>query len=355
MTHFAAVTAVTARTPVGLRADSSAAAVRAGISRLRFHPYFVAPTGERIRGATDGLLDSNLQGAPRLVALACDALEQMCRLLPTTALRGKVRIPVLLSVPEHRPGFTAVDEAEVLAKLQRAAPPGLALQVAHRGHAGALYALGLAEQWIRAGQAALVLVGGVESYFHADTIEWLIENDQLAMENGRSPFVPGEGACFVALASAHFGLPALSWLRGAHSTQETSLIKTDAVNQAKALTSAVNHAAADLRLPDEAVDDVWCDLNGERYRTDEWSYVLQRSPHVFKQEHGRAVSYQMAADAWGDMGAASGALLTMLAVRSWQRSYARGPRVLVFAGSEKGLRSAIVLEKGLVLERGFKP
>jgi len=352
VTRGVAITAVTARTPVGLRADSSAAAVRAGISRQRFHPHFVDPTGERIRGATDGLLDSNIQGTPRLAALAGDALAQMCRLLPRTGTA--VRIPVLLSVPEHRPGFMAADEAKLLAELQRAAPPMLALQVAHRGHAGALHALGLAAQWISAGQAELVLVGGVESYFHADTIDWLIENDQLAMENGRSPFVPGEGACFLALASAQIGLPALAWLRGAHSTQETSLIKTDAINQAKALTAAVNHAAAGLRLPDEAVDDVWCDLNGERYRTDEWSYVLQRSPHVFKQEHGKAVSYQMAADAWGDMGAASGALLTMLAVRSWQRSYAQGPRALVFAGSEKGLRSAVVLEKGVVLERGFQ-
>ncbi len=187
----------------------------------------------------------------------------------------------------------------------------------------------------------------------------LAENDQLASEASRSPFAPGEGACLLAMMSSRLSttarMPALAWLRGAHSAQESALIKTDDINQAKALTAVVDQAAANLRLPEEAVDEVWCDLNGERYRTDEWSYVLQRSPHVFRQEHGKAVTYQMASDCWGDMGAASGALLTMLAVQSWRRTYARGARALVFSGSEGGLRSAVVLESGPASHPGLRP
>jgi 3-oxoacyl-[acyl-carrier-protein] synthase-1 len=137
---------------------------------------------------------------------------------------------------------------------------------------------------------------------------------------------------------------ALAIVRGCYSTMENSLIKTDEINLARALTSAVDEAAKSL-YAGEAIDDIWCDLNGERYRTDEWSYVLLRSPHVFRQIHGQATTYQIAADVWGDMGAASGALIAGLAVRSWERGYAGGPFALTFSGSEAGLRTAVVLQR----------
>jgi 3-oxoacyl-[acyl-carrier-protein] synthase-1 len=355
MSRAVAITAYTARTPVGLRADAAGAAVIAGISRLRFHPVFVTPSGDHVKAAIDARLDPELQGVPRMVALAVDALSQMWGALPKEIQEGPTRIPVLLSVPEHRPGFTPADEATLLAELHRGASPALSIQVGQRGHAGALHSLGVAAQWISAGQAELVLVGGVESYFSADTIEWMIEHDQIASEGSRSPFVPGEGACFLALMStgmsAQTRLPVLSGVRGVGNAHEAATIKSEAINQGKALTNAVNQAAANLRLPEEAATDVWCDLNGERYRTDEWSYVLLRSPHVFHQEHGKAVGYEMAADSWGDMGAASGALLVMLTLHEWRHGFAKGKRALVFCGSEGGLRTAVMLEHTDAIER----
>ncbi|WP_144370194.1 beta-ketoacyl synthase N-terminal-like domain-containing protein [Myxococcus stipitatus] len=225
-------------------------------------------------------------------------------------------------------------------------PYRLSVTIAHKGHAGAFAGLELATEMIRTGRSNLVLVGGVESYFHADTIDWLIDNGQLAMDGSRSPFLPGEGAAAVALMSGSLRIPSLAVIRGSHTAIETSLIKTDDVNLAWTLTSVVRQAATSLRLPHEAIDSIWCDLNGERYRTDEWSYVLLRLPQLFRQLHGEPTRYNTAVEFWGDMGAATGALLVVLAVNAWQRLYAKGPRALLFAGSEQGLRSAIVLEQG---------
>jgi 3-oxoacyl-[acyl-carrier-protein] synthase-1 len=56
-------------------------------------------------------------------------------------------------------------------------------------------------------------------------------------------------------------------------------------------------------------------------------------------------AYHLPVSCWGDIGAASGALLTTLAVRAWSRKYARGPLALVWAGSEAGLRAAVVLQQ----------
>ncbi len=168
-----AITAVSARTPLGLQAASSAAAVRAGISRVRLHPVFATPSGDHVKGAVDAALDPNLQGLPRLIALASYTLTRICELLPKESREGRLAVPVLISVPEHRPGFTATDESKLVAELQRGVPPGLVVQVPHRGHAGALHAMGLAAQWIASGRSEMVIVGGVESYFDADTIDWL--------------------------------------------------------------------------------------------------------------------------------------------------------------------------------------
>ena len=58
------------------------------------------------------------------------------------------------------------------------------------------------------------LVGGMESYFHPDTMEWLDANRQLAGSVSRSGFVPGEGAGFCLLMAeqvmARLGLKPLA-------------------------------------------------------------------------------------------------------------------------------------------------
>jgi 3-oxoacyl-[acyl-carrier-protein] synthase-1 len=344
-----AIVAASARTPLGLCLASSAAAVRGCISIIAEHPFMVDSQGEPVRGAMDALISPQLQGGERLLALADAALQEV---LETWSPGDQVErsLPVLLAVPEHRPGFGPDDEVWLVNQFEARSQRPIAVRVTERGHAGALHGIGLASEWIAQEKLDVCLVGGVDSYFHADTVDWLINCDQLAMQDRRTGFFPGEGAGFVVLASdrhlrEHPRLPVLARVRGHASALETSLIKTDDVNLAKALTGAVQGAARHLR-PGEAVDQIWCDINGERYRTDEWSYVLLRSPQVFRQRHGQPTSYFTTADLWGDTGAAGGALMTGLALRAWQRGYDEGPFTLLFAGSERGLRSALVLETG---------
>jgi 3-oxoacyl-[acyl-carrier-protein] synthase-1 len=349
MNQRVAIVAAGARTPLGLGLASSAAAVRGRISALSAHPYMVDSQGEPVRGAIDALIPPLMQGADRLFALASGALDDLLNTWPAGAAANRV-LPTLLAVPEHRPGFGPADEALLLQQLDARACMAISTRVSARGHAGALHSIGLACDWIAACKMDLCLVGGVDSYFHPDTLDWLVEGDQLAMDNRRTGFHPGEGAGFVALVSERQlrtdpELSVLAWVRGHSSALETSLIKADEINHAKALTQAVEGAARGLQ-PGEALDQIWCDINGERYRTDEWSYVLLRSPHVFRRRHGEPTDYHTTADLSGDVGAAGGALMVGLALRAWGRHYDKGPFALVFAGSEGGLRSAVVLQAG---------
>ena len=106
------------------------------------------------------------------------------------------------------------------------------------------------------------------------------------------------------------------------------------------LAAAIAGATASLRLPQEAVDTVFCDINGERYPSHEWGMAVLRTPEVFA-----TTAYESPANLWGDMGAAWGALGCTLAVRAWARGYARGPRALVWGSSDGGLRGAVVLQQ----------
>lgn len=103
----------------------------------------------------------------------------------------------------------------------------------------------------------------------------------------------------------------------------------------------IGHVAhrASLRLPHEKVATTYCNINGERWRTDEFLYVPLRLHAPFID----ANRYESPADAWGDVGAASGPLYVALAVASAERGYARGRHVLAWTSSDGGTRAAVTL------------
>lgn len=338
------IVALTARTPVGLNAESSAAAVRGGISRISQHPFVVDGAGEPVHFARDARIEPQVSGWRRLALLATAALDQILRKLDRV-LSSQNRVSVSLAVPESRPGFQDADAASLARELaNQVSTKSLTTQVeiAARGHAGGLHALDAAAKAIAQRRTDLSIVGGVDSYFDGQTLRWLSDNRQLAANAVRSGLIPGEAAGFVALTSGsvrrQLQLASLAIVRGTGTAVESKLIKTDAVNSGEGLASAIREAARGLAVPREVVDAIYCDVNGERYRSEEWGFAVLREQNVL-----RDCSYLAPANCWGDVGAASGPLLVNLAVQAWSRRYAAGPVALVWAGSERGLRGAAVL------------
>jgi 3-oxoacyl-[acyl-carrier-protein] synthase I len=334
------IVAVGARTPVGYEAASSAAAVRSGLAQFQDHPFIVDRRGESVRAAMDDGLDPQSIGGVRPLTFGRSALEEALSGLRLDATSP--RLDVLVALPESRPGFTDAHAAWIARELTRGLSPRPA-ELAARGHAGALEAISQAAQRIVAGQSDLCAVVGADSYLAPDTILWLQDAGRLADQGNRDGFIPGEaGGCIVVMsdyAMRMMQLTPLARVRGAFSAREQNLISGDAEVFGRGLEAAILGAAASLQLPAEAVDSVYCDINGERYRTDEWCFAVLRASHAM-----RTLQYELPAGCWGDVGAASGVLGCMLAVRAWARKYAAGPRALVWGGSEGGLRSAVVLE-----------
>jgi 3-oxoacyl-[acyl-carrier-protein] synthase-1 len=338
------VVAVGARTPVGLTAESSAAAVRAGISRCREYP-FADPHGEPIVVAADGLLDRKIEGRDRFVPMAESIFEEVEAKLGQEALQAS-KLRVLLALPETRPGFSEDDAAWVanamVARL-RTKDSSARVEIAGRGHAGAIRAVEQAARECAEGRYNLFLVAGVDSYLHADTFAWLERSRRFAQPGIRSGFIPGEGAgCLVLASSAlrrRLRLPQLAIVRGVGTAQECNLRDSETGSFGIGMTQAVEGAIAGLDLPREGVDLLYTDINGERYRSEEWGFVALRTPSVWKSP-----GYKAPSDCWGDVGAAFGALGGILAARAFARGYGRGPRALVMAGSDGGLRGAMLLQ-----------
>ncbi|WNG16008.1 hypothetical protein [Cystobacter fuscus] len=338
------VVAVGARTPVGYTAESSAAAVRAGISRYAEYPFADAQ-GKPVVIASDGLLDPKLEGRERLLPLLESALGEVEVKLGPEALQ-RSRLSVLLSCPEARPGFSEEDEGWLVNAVEaryRGKSSGARVVLAGRGHAGALRAVEQALRECADGRDHLFLVAGADSYHHTETFLWLEQARRFAQPGIRSGFTPGEGAACLALMSAgprrRLGLSRLAVVRGAHTARERQLRDSSTGSLGVGMTQAVEGAVVGLELPHEGVDDLYTDINGERYRSEEWGFVVLRTPSVWKSTGHRAPS-----SCWGDVGAASGALGGVLAVRAFARGYARGPRAMVIAGSDGGLRGAMLLQ-----------
>lgn len=339
------IVATGVRSPVGLRSASAAAAVRAGISRAREHPFLVDLGGEPMPAALDGVLDPRIVGPERFVMLSSSAMQEACE--PLAAWPG-ISLPLYLGLPEPRPGLTESEGHWIAAMLSRQETLPISIsrvQLYMQGHAAGLVALAHAKAAIDAGHESMCLVGGVESHFHPDTMEWLDANRRLSSARSRSGFVPGEAAGFCLLAGADAcrnmrvaGLAAVLVVSLGH---EPKILERD-VLLGEGLTRTVRAAVQGLGAPGRRIDHIICDINGERHRGEEWGFVCLRLAQWFDD----VASYQAPAASWGDVGAASGPLFIALACQASLRRYAKGPLTMVWTSSQGGTRAVLVLDDG---------
>lgn len=336
------VVGVGARTPLGFDVASSAAAVRAGISAIQDHPYMIDRFGERMKVTRDIGIDIDLRGVDRAVEIAeSPALDALRPFLESGATAA---VTLVLSTGEPRPGQPDGFASQVDALLRKRLSEHVLLVGGGStagGHAGGLLAIYHACRSLREGRIKFCLAGGVDTYLEPKTLEWLDESEQLHSETTTYGFCPGEAAGFVllttlALARAH-GLFPLLEIVGTSITSEENRIKTETVVLGEGLGSAFRLLFEDAA--GDKVDRIICDMNGERYRGNEYGFAVIRNPGRFKD----AADFETPADCWGDVGAASGPLFVSLVTEAQARGYQPGPLSLIWASSENGTRAAILL------------
>lgn len=334
-----------AATPVGRTVSASAAAVRAGVSGFAQHRFMVDATGAPMQVAPFPWIDESRGVAERigdgLVAAAREALVPLhgCAERPATAL--------LVNLPSAHPRLPS-DLVRRIGERLRDEMAGMfeRVSVAQLGHAGGLVALQSALQVIGAAPQTACVVAGADSYIDPDMLEWLEESDQLhgaGERNNAWGFVPGEGAGAVLLASPEtarrLALEPLGRVRGVGIGNEMKLIRTGTVCLGLGLTEAVRGALVGVPVS-EQLTDVYCDMNGEPYRADEFAFLVTRTRERFVA----ASDFVAPADCWGDVGAASTPLFIALACVAGAKRYSKGRSALVWASSVSGERGAAVIE-----------
>lgn len=339
------IVGVGARTAAGLNAVSSAAAVRAAISAIEAHPYMVDKVGEPMDVAMVPVPEEGLRGGERFAVLAAPALQEALAPLATLGTR-QTPVPLVLGLPEARPGRPPTldqDLPPALNRLGLTAPPLGRITTMPYGHAAGLMALGVGWQQIQQGHVEFCLAGSVDSYMMPETLEWLDGEKQLMSAENPSGFPPGEAAGFCLMTSTRLarrlGLKILAYVVAVATTLEKNRIKTKTICIGEGLTAAIAQVITALNLPQEKIDFTICDMNGERYRTEEFVFTILRTQAAFVD----ANNFMTPADCWGDVGAASGPLFASLVVAAGLRGYAEGQRALLWTSSEGGQRSAAIL------------
>lgn len=340
------IVAVGAATPIGRSAPAGAAAARAGVTGFAQHPSMFDSTGVPMRVARAPWLDDQISGLERMEALLFPAIDEALRPL-SEALDSGLQFAIALGLPAPRPGLPDGLEHQLrtaLARRHGSASIGSAAYAS--GHAAGLVALETAYQQLAQGRVEACVVAGVDSYMMPETLTWLEENEQLHSAgplNNAWGFIPGEGAGALLLVTAstmqRWRLRSLARVLGVGRGIEKNRIKTDTVCIGEGLTSAFRDALAHLPAG-RKITDVYCDMNGEPYRADEYGFTCLRTKEWFES----ASDFKAPADCWGDQGAATAPLCLGLASIAGLKSYAGGDTALVWASSENGERAAALIE-----------
>lgn len=205
------------------------------------------------------------------------------------------------------------------------------------GHTGVFTMMEKARDALTKGTINRAIVGGVESCLFKD---WLIDLDKdykLKSRRAMDGYIPGEAAAFL-------------WLKKVpekHIKQMNDKNMTFTIDAIRLMENSIKSAPASALsdvisrcLPHEEKPKViYGDLNGQSKRMDEWGYVQTR----LGERLGNPLVLRHPADTLGDMGAAAGAVLSVIAMDELQNKYKNHDSALIFTASEHGCRAAVSL------------
>src|SRR2546425_3683352 len=183
------------RTAVGLSAATTIAAVRGGLGGFRTHPYMVDKKGDPLIAAAIPVGPQTLSLGARLVmhaeAAASEAIEMARGHFPG----GLPPVYLALALPEARPGMNehlAHNVASLLCERLTAQTQIADAAAFPMGHAAGLLGLAWCSRALSEHPSCLCLLGGIDSYFDADCLDWL-EDEQL-LKSASNPWglIPGE-------------------------------------------------------------------------------------------------------------------------------------------------------------------
>ena len=338
-----AITGVGMLTSAGLNANVCFHSIRSSITRLTLQPYSDRIRNWVVGGAvltwTPGLRERRLQG------LAEKAFQEAWKQATGSSDPGLLG-PVALIVGEPeaiRPGYRFPPSRLRLSSWL--AEMGVrkigTREILQAGHCNGLLALQRAAQILNSGEARVCAIGVADTQLQIRVIRWHEDHYRLKCGYLTDGLMPAEASGFLVVeleqSALARGADVLARIPALAVEREKATILADQPNTAAGLTTAVRTALKDAEIGPTDIEAVWCDLNGESYRAREWAFTEIRNGIQDRTELIHP------ADCYGDLGAASDTILLGLAAEAQATGWAKGRPLLVFGGSEDGVRAAAVV------------
>lgn len=217
-------------------------------------------------------------------------------------------------------------------------------RVIHTGRAGGIDVIDTACKYFASTDQPYALIGGVDSFYDRDLMQYLDRDARLLKYSALDGFVPGEGAGFLLLiapdAPASLRQSALATLSAPGITHEKSHRQSKSFSRTESLASAWTQTIFPSQAP---IDSIVSSENGERYYAQESQVALTR------HQHRLANPYRLyrPAEYFGDVGAAFGPVAIGLACAMAKEKAEANRQInslstsLVYSASDSSLRAAL--------------
>lgn len=334
-------------TPIGAHTAMTAAAVRAEMSSNKESNFFDQDFNNvTIATIPDEALENSLEEdaltgpmnahQARMLQIAKLAMLELMPQLPV----GE-KLPLFLAAPEP---LVSIDPTLSMTFIQN-----LALQTGANfdlaqcrinavGRAGVLDSIKLAFRFFESTNAKWVLVGGVDSFYDKEVLNFLLSKERLLCGEVMDGFIPGEGAAFLLLtnqptASLSSKFPIVFEPgQGTEKGHRYSQITYTGDGLATAVSTAIENAA----IP--KIKTLYSSMNGESFFAKEHGVAMIRNSDAFDEN----IKIEHPADCYGDLGAATGAVMLGIAASNIQSGKIMSP-CLVCCSSDREHRSAVVI------------
>jgi len=207
------------------------------------------------------------------------------------------------------------------------------------GRASVLVALEAALETIGNDPSRPILVGGVDTFLDLRLLNTLDVEGRVLGPEVMDGFVPGEGAAFLLLKSSAKPQSAGILVQGAASTHDPGHRYGKEPARGEGLAQALQLLRSRLSSPPQ-IATTFAGVNGESFDAKLWGVARLRHRDIFTPD----MTLEHPASCFGDTGAATGAILTALAVFAVEAGHRQGP-ALVWAASDLGERGCALVAR----------
>jgi 3-oxoacyl-[acyl-carrier-protein] synthase-1 len=253
-----------------------------------------------------------------------------------------LKVSLFLGLPEfdeNLPEQLTKNCTDIAAEIVKDNSLNVNIETFCKGHSSGLICLEKAIELLEKDKTEFCIVGGVDSYIERAYLYKLLKSKRIKSSMTKHGFIPGEGSGFFLITKESranfYKFPILARICAVGSAMEKNNALGGKTCHGKGLSEAVFKVLG--KIPDDKlIDKVYCDLNGERHRAAEYTYMISRN-------HDRIIDpgdYITTSSSHGDIGAATLSGLINLAVHH-NTEKTTG---LFLTGSDSGIRSAAIIK-----------